>query len=292
MTSNHELQGDRGDQCATLEEDDDELEDRSSSHGHDSELSIAPPILRRAVTLPHPGSHRVSFTKLTSGFTRSASLPPQSEIMTQLDPTDGEQPTNPQILQATRTGQASTLNSIPKGAIFAGINSRRTGSSLDDNILRQSALKRSNTRSAYRHTIGPVRAISSTIGFAMRTSVSRAILTTPSAAASAQEVQDQDKARATYRRYRVGDFVLVANALAKGSNPVNRYGFPAGGGITIEETRGPYTFVLATVKKVHFEEDAEYYTVTTADIGADQRADAGKEILSGIRRCLYPHTTY
>ena len=276
-----------------LIEDDDDLEELSSSHGPSSELSIEPPILRRAVTLPHPGSHRVSFTKLTSGFTRSSSLPPQSELLTDLEDTDGAQLTNPPILQATRAaGQTSLLNTIPKGAIFGGVNSRRTGSSLDDNILRQSTLRRSTARGAYHHSIAPVRAISSTIGFAMRSSVSRTALATPSAVASAQEVQDQEKVRATYRRYRVGDSVLVTNAQTKGSNPVNRYGFPAGGGITLEETRGPYTFVLATVKKVHFDEDAEYYTVTTADIGVDQRADAGKEILSGLHECSYPHSTY
>jgi hypothetical protein len=63
--------------------------------------------------------------------------------------------------------------------------------------------------------------------------------------------------------------------MARGSNLVNRYGYPAGGGVAPQEMRGPYTYVLATVKKVHFEEDAEYYTVTRADTGADQRADRG-----------------
>jgi hypothetical protein len=88
---------------------------------------------------------------------------------------------------------------------------------------------------------------------------------------------EQDKARATYRRYRVGDSVLVCNTQsARWVNLVNRYGYPIGGGVTAEELRGPYIYVLATVKKVHFEEDAEYYTVTRADTGADQRADAGK----------------
>ena len=60
------------------------------------------------------------------------------------------------------------------------------------------------------------------------------------------------------------------------NNLVNRYGYTAGGGVTPEEQRGPYIFVLATVVKVHFEEDREYYTVTRADTGADQRSDAGK----------------
>jgi hypothetical protein len=56
-------------------------------------------------------------------------------------------------------------------------------------------------------------------------------------------------------------------------NPVNRYGYPPGKGMTPEEQRGPYLYILATVKKVHFEEDAEYYTVTRADTDTDERAN-------------------
>ncbi len=58
--------------------------------------------------------------------------------------------------------------------------------------------------------------------------------------------------------------------------PVNRYGFPQGEGRTEEEKGGPYTFVLATVKHVHFDEDDRYYTVVRADTGTEQRADSGK----------------
>lgn len=78
----------------------------------------------------------------------------------------------------------------------------------------------------------------------------------------------------TYRRYGVGERVLVCNHQSRWANLVNRYGYPDGGGHTPEEQRGPYVYVLATVKQVHFEEDAQYYTVTRADTGAEQRADA------------------
>lgn len=76
-----------------------------------------------------------------------------------------------------------------------------------------------------------------------------------------------------YRRYRVGDPVLVSNHSSRVANLVNRYGYPPGEGVTPEEQRGPYLYILATVAKVHFGENAEYYTVTRADTGANQRAD-------------------
>jgi len=57
------------------------------------------------------------------------------------------------------------------------------------------------------------------------------------------------------------------------TNPVNKYGYPRGHGRTIEEQRGPYLYVLAKVKKVHFEEDARYYTVEREDTKKEQRAD-------------------
>lgn len=78
-----------------------------------------------------------------------------------------------------------------------------------------------------------------------------------------------------YRRYRVGDPVLVSNHTdsSRVVNLVNRYGFPPGEGLVPEEQRGPYRYILATVAKVHFGENAQYYTVTRADTGNNQRAD-------------------
>lgn len=93
------------------------------------------------------------------------------------------------------------------------------------------------------------------------------------------QVQASDTSRAyRRRRYRVGDPCLVSNHQSRFANLVNRYGFPPGQGVTPEEQRGPYVYVLATVVKVHFEEDAEYYTVKRADTGVDQRADDGKPV--------------
>lgn len=58
--------------------------------------------------------------------------------------------------------------------------------------------------------------------------------------------------------------------------PVNKYGFPSGEGHRPAEQQGPYVYVMATVKRVHFDEDVPYYTVVRADTGAEQRADVGK----------------
>ena len=83
----------------------------------------------------------------------------------------------------------------------------------------------------------------------------------------------EDK-HATARRYKPGDNVLVCNQQSRWSTLVNRYGFPPGEGSSPEEMRGPYIYAMATVKQVHFEEFAAYYTVVRADTGAEHRADA------------------
>jgi hypothetical protein len=64
-------------------------------------------------------------------------------------------------------------------------------------------------------------------------------------------------------------------------DPVNKYGFPVGynfpvgGGNTEAERHGPFSFVIATVTNVHFDEDERYYTVRRYDTGTEQRADSG-----------------
>lgn len=86
--------------------------------------------------------------------------------------------------------------------------------------------------------------------------------------------------------FAVNDTVLVFLTLLNVTNledpkdtftiaPVNKYGYPAGEGRTDDEGKSPYTFVLCTVKHVHFDEDDRYYTVERADTGTEQRADSG-----------------
>jgi hypothetical protein len=88
-------------------------------------------------------------------------------------------------------------------------------------------------------------------------------------------------------QFAVQDTVLVFLTLLNVTNkedpkdtftvaPVNKYGYPSGEGTTELEKNGPYTFVLATVKHVHFDEDDRYYTIVRSDTGTEQRADSGE----------------
>jgi hypothetical protein len=92
--------------------------------------------------------------------------------------------------------------------------------------------------------------------------------------------------RAGHVQFNVDDPVLCMLTLLNVTNPgddnesftvspVNIHGYPPGEGKTEEERQGPYVFVLATVKKVHFDEDERYYFVVRADNGTEQRADTG-----------------
>lgn len=88
-------------------------------------------------------------------------------------------------------------------------------------------------------------------------------------------------------QYVVDDYALVFLNILNHTNsvdppeaftvtPVNKYGFPPGEGHHSKEQEGPYVYVMALVKRVHFDEDVPYYTVARADTGAEQRADVRK----------------
>ena len=94
------------------------------------------------------------------------------------------------------------------------------------------------------------------------------------------------QSKKSYIQFAVNETVLVFLTLLNVTNmedpkdtftiaPVNKYGFPAGEGTTEAEKAGPYSFVLATVRHVHFDEDDRYYTIMRADTGTEQRADSG-----------------
>jgi hypothetical protein len=101
--------------------------------------------------------------------------------------------------------------------------------------------------------------------------------------------QGTGNSKSRHIKFSVDDTVLVFLTLLNVTNmedpkdtftvaPVNKYGYRAGEGRTEAERAGPYTFVLATVKHMHFEEDDRYYTVVRADTGTEQRADSGKRM--------------
>lgn len=85
-------------------------------------------------------------------------------------------------------------------------------------------------------------------------------------------MQFANRPKAAYRRYRVGEHVLIC-CNSHWATLVNQFGFPPGEGTTAEEQSGAYAFVMATVQTVHFDEFAEYYTVKRADTAGEQRAD-------------------
>eukprot|EP00547_Thalassionema_nitzschioides_P007024 CAMPEP_0194206706 /NCGR_PEP_ID=MMETSP0156-20130528/5658_1 /TAXON_ID=33649 /ORGANISM="Thalassionema nitzschioides, Strain L26-B" /LENGTH=1220 /DNA_ID=CAMNT_0038933299 /DNA_START=87 /DNA_END=3746 /DNA_ORIENTATION=- len=171
-----------------------------------------------------------------------------------------------QQLGGSSIGEALTArDSHSRKSIFSKIRNR-DGVSLDENILRQSAAKKKQGLSA---SFSPQN-------FSRFSSVKRGNppkitqKTTNIAEVVAQQPQGV-KVRAHYQRKTIGDNVLVRNDQSQWA--VNKHGFPAGEGNTPEEQRGPYHYVLATVKKIHFGENIQYYTVTRADTGRDQRAD-------------------
>jgi hypothetical protein len=91
-------------------------------------------------------------------------------------------------------------------------------------------------------------------------------------------------------QFAVADTVLVFLTLLNVTNmedpkdmfttaPVNKCGYPLGEGTTELEKSGPFSFVLATVKHVHFDEDDRYYTIVRSDTGTEQRADSGTQCI-------------
>ena len=101
-----------------------------------------------------------------------------------------------------------------------------------------------------------------------------------------------DGPRTRHRRYRIGDPVLTSNHNIRWTNCVNKHGYPPGSGSTSEEKQGPYDYILTTVKIVHYEENAVFYTLTRADNGIEIRGDPGIHIDGhGITtRLQVPHT--
>jgi hypothetical protein len=98
--------------------------------------------------------------------------------------------------------------------------------------------------------------------------------------------------RRVIRRFREGDHVLVschnypsslsgAARFGFASSLVNQHGYPPHHGESLPERSGPYKYVLAQVKELHFEEIVTYYTVTRCDTHQEQRADA--EFMEPIR---------
>eukprot|EP00978_Attheya_sp_CCMP212_P041426 scaffold237497_cov58-Attheya_sp.AAC.6 len=173
-----------------------------------------------------------------------------------------------------------TAASKPKRSSFFASMRRRT--SARSSISSASSYGKKSSLSDYSDFTG-------TDWGEMSTAASAAIVAAGSTAAS----------RHRRTRYGVGERALVILNILNNNLPqlfqdeerveeiyqsitvcaVNRFGYSAkysssNKSSNSEEHRPPYVYVLATVKKVHFEEDAQYYTVTREDAGINQRADS------------------
>jgi hypothetical protein len=98
---------------------------------------------------------------------------------------------------------------------------------------------------------------------------------------SAAALAKRTRVSSTLRRYGKGEYVLISNhdLSASSLKLVNLHGFAewdAGEALVSEEERGPFVYLLAQVKSVHFTENLPYYTVTRMDNGEEQRANVGK----------------
>jgi hypothetical protein len=58
------------------------------------------------------------------------------------------------------------------------------------------------------------------------------------------------------------------------TRPVNIHGYPEGEGESDDEREGPYSYVLCSIVRVHFDEDERYYTVLRGDSSGEQKAYA------------------
>ena len=182
----------------------------------------------------------------------------------------------------TDTGwdEGSSSNSFGVGgSVLQKMKSRTFGS----NARRSTAMKARRTGSTMSNT-----STGSDLN-AMQAAVSK-LESGPDSVFAAASVVAQSAATAAKRaghvQFNVDDPVLCMLTLLNVTNPgddnetftvapVNIHGYPPGEGKTEEERQGPYVFVLATVKKVHFDEDERYYFVVRADNGTEQRADTG-----------------
>jgi hypothetical protein len=144
--------------------------------------------------------------------------------------------------------------------------------------LRRTGRNMSNSTSAASSDLSSMQAAASKVESGHDSVFAAASVVAQSAATAAK--------RAGHVQFNVDDPVLCMLTLLNVTNPgddnesftvspVNIHGYPPGEGKAEEERQGPYVFVLATVKKVHFDEDERYYFVVRADNGTEQRADTG-----------------
>lgn len=194
--------------------------------------------------------------------------------------------------QVYRRIQSVSLNSISANSAFS--EDDETSSNASSSIM---SIKRRFSRKTYRSTSHTIPGRNNKNGSVVFDSVDTAMWTLgqrcnserenmAAAAAVVAASTSGGNNKKSHLKFTVNEPVLVFLNILNHTNsvdhqdsftitPVNKYGYPPGEGKNIEHYQGPYVYVLATVRKVHFDEDAPYYTVERADTGTEQRADTG-----------------
>jgi hypothetical protein len=205
-------------------------------------------------------------------------------------------------IHRTSGASASSSNSNPRRRDILGRLSTRPGaaSTDDDSSLSSSGFRPFAARRSTRGARGSTSTwsnerssggSSSTYGLAAAATIlgkqdTNSDWENVAAAANVVAAGAGASSKRSHVQFGANDHVLVMLSLINYINneddpdtftidPVNALGYPVGGGNTEAERQGPFSFVLATVTNVHFDEDERYYTVKRFDTNTEQRAEGG-----------------
>lgn len=159
---------------------------------------------------------------------------------------------------ASQQGQGSGGNSSPFSAVSISDGSGGALGSVGGFTSKMSRKSQNFRHSIAKHSGGALARLTRHTG--------------SGADGDSKDSDDENRAKKS-RRYGIDDSVLISNHGTNWANCVNRHGYPPGSGTSPEEKVGPYIFILGTIKTVHYEENAVFYTVTRADTGSDLRGD-------------------
>ena len=190
---------------------------------------------------------------------------------------------------------SSSAGSKPKISFF-GFGSRSSSSSISTSSTTPSASLSSHKNPGFRSSFFPsgqrsgsfqsssnnsiLASLNNDGKFQKRSSLARKNK-------SAMLYQSRMATAQLYRGYSIDDYALVVmNDLNSSSDLesdrtingnvflVNKHGYPNGKGKTQPERSGPYSYLLCTIIRAHYEENEVFWTVTREDNGEEMRGDA------------------
>jgi hypothetical protein len=283
LCEKYESMGTEGASSVFIMSEEEEFEKYRRENSFDDSLST-----NDQASMPYSrrGSHssrRSSYVSTDSGATSHSGSPRESPSLEQQRSSDSR-PRRRQSVNLTSVYKSTSLNeSSSDGKSPKIIKTFRPMSRLS---------KRGPSRSTYRAGPKPDRELENTRARSAFMSVGQmgnTELQDTAAAAAVVALTTDAAVSSKHKKYVVDDYVLVFLNILNHTNsvdpveafsvtPVNKYGYPPGEGHRSVEQQGPYVFVLAVVKRVHFDEDVPYYTVARVDTGAEQRADFGESV--------------